>query len=279
MTTPIFTYPVPQVADGWPREIWDTFNASRRAGYNPNYSTVGDPSGHDGEDLKAAYASNILSASNSVIHDTDFLNAGAGHGVETVERTDDGFNGEAGYWAWRYLHMIVGSMHHEVGDTVEAGEVIGQIGLTGSTRYPHLHVALKWIPLHEYDSAKGLVSQGVWLNPADYYHRDPQRPDPDPVELVTITIRRPVLRITQPPYTKDRAVQDLQHHLNSLGLMDRTGGVNDRTGGVNYDLRTGDWDGQHGPSTDTSVKEFQTLESLTVDGIVGKATWESLLGY
>ena len=263
-----FTYPVPQVSDGWPREHWDTFNAAGRAGYNPDYSEVGDPSGHDGEDLKATYASNILSASDGVIHDTDFLNSGAGHGVETVLRDDNGFNGEDGYWGWRFLHMIVGSMHHQKGERVEAGEVIGQIGLTGSTRYPHLHVALKWIRFDEYDPNRGLVGQGVWLDPADYYSNTPEVPE----DLVTLTVLRPVLRIEQPPYTEDPAVKDLQHHLNGLDLMDRRGGIN-------YNLRTGDWDGQFGPSTESSVKEFQTLKDLLVDGVAGKETLEELIGY
>ncbi len=261
-----FVHPVPQVPAGYPREHWDYFNAKGRDGYNPYYADVGDPSGHDGLDLKATYASNILGAGPGKVHDTDFLNAGAGHGVETVQSGIR--DGEAGYWSWRYLHMIVGSMHHEVGDVIEAGEVIGQIGLTGKTKYPHLHLAMKWIPLAEYDSDKGLVGQGVWLDPLPYIS-DIQPPG---LELVTLTIQRPVLRIEQSPYTEDPAVKDLQHGLNQLGLMDRKGGIN-------YNLKTGDWDGQFGPSTEGSVKEFQALENLTVDGIVGKETLEALLGY
>ena len=36
-------------------------------------------------------------------------------------------------------------------------------------------------------------------------------------------------------------------------------------------------DGDFGPSTDQSVKHYQQNENLTVDGIVGKQTWTSLL--
>ena len=36
-------------------------------------------------------------------------------------------------------------------------------------------------------------------------------------------------------------------------------------------------DGNFGSSTDASVKHYQQNENLTVDGIVGKQTWTSLL--
>ena len=36
-------------------------------------------------------------------------------------------------------------------------------------------------------------------------------------------------------------------------------------------------DGDFGPTTEKSVKAFQTLKKLTVDGIIGAATWKALL--
>ena len=36
-------------------------------------------------------------------------------------------------------------------------------------------------------------------------------------------------------------------------------------------------DGDFGSSTETSVKHYQQNENLTVDGVVGKQTWTSLL--
>jgi hypothetical protein len=38
-------------------------------------------------------------------------------------------------------------------------------------------------------------------------------------------------------------------------------------------------DGDFGPSTQTAVKQFQAVRSLTVDGIVGPSTWAALLRY
>ena len=36
-------------------------------------------------------------------------------------------------------------------------------------------------------------------------------------------------------------------------------------------------DGEFGPSTEASVKHYQQNENLTVDGVVGKQTWTSVL--
>ena len=36
-------------------------------------------------------------------------------------------------------------------------------------------------------------------------------------------------------------------------------------------------DGEFGSSTETAVKHYQQNENLTVDGVVGKQTWTSLL--
>jgi len=38
-------------------------------------------------------------------------------------------------------------------------------------------------------------------------------------------------------------------------------------------------DGDYGPSTQTAIESFQTARGLTVDGIIGPATWAALLRY
>lgn len=58
---------------------------------------------------------------------------GAGNGV----RIDHG-NG----WVTQYAHMMKGSITVEVGQQVKAGDVLGLIGLSGNTAFPHLHLSV-----------------------------------------------------------------------------------------------------------------------------------------
>lgn len=51
--------------------------------------------------------------------------------------------GHAGNWETQYCHMAKGSIRVKPGDSVTAGELLGQIGLSGLTEYPHLHFTLR----------------------------------------------------------------------------------------------------------------------------------------
>ena len=46
-------------------------------------------------------------------------------------------------WITQYCHMRKGSVAVKQGDSVEAGQVLGLIGLSGATEYPHLHVEVR----------------------------------------------------------------------------------------------------------------------------------------
>lgn len=46
-------------------------------------------------------------------------------------------------WQTQYCHMKQGSIAVQTGDQVAAGDVLGQIGLSGQTVFPHLHLAVR----------------------------------------------------------------------------------------------------------------------------------------
>ncbi len=73
---------------------------------------------------------------------------------------------------------------------------------------------------------------------------------------VTPTASTPVLQLN----SKGDLVVWLQEHLVSVGYATAV-------------------DGDFGPSTQTAVEQFQAVRGLTVDGVVGPATWAALLRY
>ena len=77
---------------------------------------------------------------------------------------------------------------------------------------------------------------------------------------VQVNLKLPVLRLGSAPESGPTVIEHLQLMLNERGGFPI----------VNVD-------GDSGPSTGQSVKHYQQNENLTVDGIVGKQTWTSLL--
>jgi murein DD-endopeptidase MepM/ murein hydrolase activator NlpD len=44
-----------------------------------------------------------------------------------------------------YGHLL-SPVDYEIGDTVQAGDLIGQVGTTGASVNPHLHLEMRWGP-------------------------------------------------------------------------------------------------------------------------------------
>jgi peptidoglycan hydrolase-like protein with peptidoglycan-binding domain len=82
----------------------------------------------------------------------------------------------------------------------------------------------------------------------------------DEMADVQVTLGLPVLSKGSNPESGPTVIQHLQLMLNQRG---------------GFPILTED--GNFGPSTEESVKHYQGNENLTVDGIVGKQTWTSLL--
>lgn len=94
---------------------------------------------HMGTDIRCPLKKEILSMSAGTV-----VNKGWGDLAGFYVTVLDGY----GFY-YTYCHMIELSTHVEVGDAVLAGDVIGNVGSTGNSDAPHLHVSII-TPEHRY---------------------------------------------------------------------------------------------------------------------------------
>lgn len=107
--------------------------------------------GHKGTDFRVPTLSdmargvNVLAAANGVVRgvrdgvpDAGPTKATAGKecGNGVVLRHADG-------WETQYCHLKSGSIAVQSGQHISAGTVLGQVGLSGKTEFPHLHLSLR----------------------------------------------------------------------------------------------------------------------------------------
>ena len=106
------------------------------------HPVYGDWRFHNGVDLSAGFDTPIVASRGGKVVVAQYSSS-AGYYV-TIDH-GDGFQS-------KYLHMT----HYivSVGDTVQAGEVIGYVGSTGTSTGPHLHFTI--------------TLDGNYVNPADY---------------------------------------------------------------------------------------------------------------
>ena len=80
-----------------------------------------------------------------------------------------------GGWETQYCHLKNASVKVTVGQVVQAGDVLGQIGLSGQTEFPHLHLSVRRDGQHIDPFAPDPISecgemptQTLWETPIDY---------------------------------------------------------------------------------------------------------------
>lgn len=94
-----------------------------------------------GVDVIASAKGTVMGTRNSV-DDVLYTAANAANvkgkecGNGLVLRHDDG-------WETQYCHMKKRSVQVKTGEIVEAGTVLGQIGLSGRTQFPHVHLSVR----------------------------------------------------------------------------------------------------------------------------------------
>jgi hypothetical protein len=101
--------------------------------------------GHPGLDIRSPLGSDVVSIANGVVELVEFSNLGYGRRV--IVRHADGLKS-------MYAHF--GLVEARVGQVVAAGTKLGEIGMSGWTTGPHLHLEV--------------YKDGVAVNPLIYLH-------------------------------------------------------------------------------------------------------------
>lgn len=78
-----------------------------------------------------------------------------------------------GGWETQYCHMKQGSILVAAGQSVTAGTPLGQIGLSGNTQFPHLHLSVRkggeeLDPFAPEATTCGGVTEDLWRDPMPY---------------------------------------------------------------------------------------------------------------
>ena len=94
-----------------------------------------------------------------------------------------------------YLHLRTGSVSVDVGDVVQAGDVLGQVGSSGCSDHPHLHLGVEtadgvvldpfrdalWCDPPPYDSPMNLMESWLLAGPSEQYANPIQDPPSEQV--------------------------------------------------------------------------------------------------
>lgn len=107
---------------------------------------------HQGIDFLPGYGSEIPAVMSGTVTVSEY-----GGSLGQHVYIDDGYG-----MVVMYGHMVEGSARVNVGDYVERGQIIGQVGNTGVSTGPHLHLAIQW--------------DGVLMNPLYVLDTFPVRP-------------------------------------------------------------------------------------------------------
>lgn len=76
-------------------------------------------------------------------------------------------------WETQYCHMALGTVSVKTGDTVTAGTPLGQVGFSGRTQFPHLHLSVRQNgevvdPFAPDTTTCGDSSLSLWAEPISY---------------------------------------------------------------------------------------------------------------
>lgn len=121
------------------RIVWPlpqgSFSVSDSYGWRTDPFT-GQPAFHAGTDLPASAGTQVLAVADGVVERTSYLAGGWGNYVVLAHNVD------GAPVASLYAHLRDGGTHVMVGQQVHAGDWIADVGSTGRSTGPHLHLEI-----------------------------------------------------------------------------------------------------------------------------------------
>ncbi len=167
---------IQQYLDHDPSEKWNDFNCSTLSydghrGTDIALPTLQDMS--DGVNVVAAAPGRVLAIRDGM-KDQYFSKETAA----SIDGRDCGNRvaiGHGGGWITDYCHMKEGSIAVKKGDRVAMGAVLGQVGLSGRTQFPHLHFSVQHRGKHidpfapdGVTQCEGPLAKSLWLETPEY---------------------------------------------------------------------------------------------------------------
>ena len=201
--------------------------------------------GKEPTELRACFAGKVVGVSTSTDPN------GAGNKV-VVQSTIQGHK-----VTWTYFHLVKGSIKVKIGQTIDAGTVVGKMGDTGFATGKHLHWEIwdghRTVQPNINTGGKGFKDPLKFM--AKLLATPAPEPTPAPAQPVTVTpepVQPGDVRFFYAIGSKGAEVKKAQTRLGITA------------------------DGIFGKITEATVKAFQTKKGIKATGIIDNETWNRM---
>jgi hypothetical protein len=198
---------------------------------------------------------------------------------------------------WTYFHMVKGSIKVKAGQKIEAGTVIGKMGMTGFATGKHLHWEI-WAGHIKSQPLAGFATGKGYYDPMDFckavmafekanVNAHKETPEKAPVtvapshsvdDIPTVAVPSEAKVVKETPVKAAPAPAVVKSKIANPGYPGhylKLGSKGEEVKFIQQQLKivvTGNFEA----GTDKAVKVLQKKHGLLVDGIVGPKTWAVL---
>jgi murein DD-endopeptidase MepM/ murein hydrolase activator NlpD len=189
---------------------------------------------------------------------------------------------------WTYFHMVKGSIKVKVGQKIEAGTIIGKMGMTGFATGKHLHWEIwaghiKGQPMAGFHNGKGYYNPMTFCKAVIEFERahveaGKETPEDAPVTLAPTHSVPEIPTVAVPkeaPVVKPEAVVAAPVAAPTAKQILKVGSKGTAVKVVQKKIGVAP-DGAFGPKTQAALKAYQTKHGIPATGIVDAATWAKL---